>query len=254
MAHVLFVHGMFMTHRCWSGWVQRFGDAGHTCHAIDWPGREGTPAELRANPPELLKTLTLNDIVESVAERVRGLPEPPWLVGHSLGGLVVQRLLDQGLGRAGVAVDAAPPQGVFAPSWSFITTNSAIFWPSSAPINPTVKWFSNAFYNTGTAEEVLAVHTTHAVPESRVAGRGGTSAHGKLSYGERAPLLLTAGGSDRTIPPVITKAIHKAHTSRCPEGTVTDLRQYEGRSHYIIGETGWEEVADDCLEWLAALR
>jgi pimeloyl-ACP methyl ester carboxylesterase len=44
--------------------------------------------------------------------KARMLPEPPFLIGHSMGGLVVQMLLDRGFGAAGVAISSAPPRGV----------------------------------------------------------------------------------------------------------------------------------------------
>ncbi len=31
--------------------------------------------------------------------------------------------------------------------------------------------------------------------------------------------------------------------------TVTDYKEFEGRSHYIVGQDGWEEVADYALAW-----
>src|ERR687892_2131810 len=37
---------------------------------------------------------------------------------------------------------------------------------------------------------------------------------------------------------------HYRHTS-----SITDYKEFPGRSHYTVGQDGWEEVADYALEW-----
>ena len=65
--------------------------------------------------------------------------------------------------------------------------------------------------------------------------------------GTRAPLLITAGGQDHTVPAAISRSTHKLyrHTS-----AVTDLREFPDRGHSLTIDHGWEEVADATLEWL----
>ena len=62
----------------------------------------------------------------------------------------------------------------------------------------------------------------------------------------RAPLLFIAGGADNLMPPSVNQsnAKHYRHTS-----AITDYKEFPGRSHYTLGEDGWEEVADYALEW-----
>jgi hypothetical protein len=66
---------------------------------------------------------------------------------------------------------------------------------------------------------------------------------------ERAPLLFIAGGDDNLMPPAVNEsnAKHYRHTK-----SVTDYKEFPGRSHYSIGQEGWEEVADYALEWVTA--
>ena len=51
-------------------------------------------------------------MIEHYAAIIAKLAAPPILIGHSMGGAVVQVLLDRGLGAAGVAIDPAPIKGV----------------------------------------------------------------------------------------------------------------------------------------------
>jgi len=67
-----------------------------------------------------------------------------------------------------------------------------------------------------------------------------------VDYGrtDRAPLLIITGEIDHVVPPVIGRAIVKKYTS----GTV-DYREFAGRTHRIVSQAGWEEVADYALAW-----
>lgn len=63
---------------------------------------------------------------------------------------------------------------------------------------------------------------------------------------DRAPLLLVAGGKDHISPPVVVKA--NFHLFR-KSTAITEYIEYPERTHYTVGQAGWEEVADNCLEW-----
>jgi alpha-beta hydrolase superfamily lysophospholipase len=64
----------------------------------------------------------------------------------------------------------------------------------------------------------------------------------------RAPLLLVAGGKDHVAPAAVTKANFNLYKKSL---AVTDYKEFPDRSHFTIGEAGWEEVADYALEWAA---
>lgn len=121
---VLFIHGMYMTPLCWEAWLDRFLSKGLTALAPGWPGRELPVASLRQNHPDpALAALTLSDIVDHYTRIIQTMAHKPRVVGHSMGGLVTQILLNRGLVDAAVAIDSAPPQGVLSAQWSFIKAN-----------------------------------------------------------------------------------------------------------------------------------
>ena len=74
-------------------------------------GRAGHGRRDRSHP-EQVAGKGINDVVEHYAQIIRGLDSPPVVIGHSFGGLIVQRLLGEDLAAAGVAIDAAPVKGV----------------------------------------------------------------------------------------------------------------------------------------------
>ena len=59
-------------------------------------------------------------------------------------------------------------------------------------------------------------------------------------------MLFIAGGDDNLVPPAVNESNvkHYRHTR-----SVTDYKEFPGRSHYTVGQDGCEEVADYALEW-----
>ena len=117
---IVLIHGMFMNPLCWEKWIPYYQAKGYRVLAPAWPGRDKSVEELHKNHPDPeLPKLKLNNVVEHTASFIQGLNEKPALIGHSMGGLVVQLLLQRDLAVAGVAIDPAPPAGVFTTAFSF---------------------------------------------------------------------------------------------------------------------------------------
>lgn len=248
---VLFIHGMFMNASCWEKWIPRFEAAGYSCVAPSWKFHEGDPATLRAQHPNLaLGKLTLEDVVTQCGEIARTRNEKPIIIGHSMGGLVTQILLNRDVGAGGVAIDSAPPRGVFTLSWSFLKSNFPIINPLESvdqPVAMTFEHFQYAFVNTMPEAEQKAAYDRYVVPESKRVGRGGFEAVAQLDFAKtRVPLLLTAGSIDHIIP----ASLNRANFAKYGGASNVAFKEFEGRTHFLIGQRGWEEVADYVLGWL----
>lgn len=61
-------------------------------------------------------------------------------------------------------------------------------------------------------------------------------------------MLLISGKEDHTVPDVTTRSTFKQYRN---SSAVTELKQFEGRGHSLTIDSGWREVADATLEWLA---
>src|SRR4029450_10844317 len=68
---------------------------------------------------------------------------------------------------------------------------------------------------------------------------------------DRAPLLLIAGEADHAMTPAIVRRTFRA--SRPPPAR-PELRPFPGRTHWLIAQDGWEEVAQGCLDWIGSLQ
>jgi len=69
-----------------------------------------------------------------------------------------------------------------------------------------------------------------------------------LAKADRAPLLLIAGGKDHVIPPQVVEKQYKSYTT-AKSRAVVEYEVFAGRSHGIINQPGWQEVADAALDF-----
>jgi pimeloyl-ACP methyl ester carboxylesterase len=111
-ATVVFIHGAWLTPASWDRFRGRFEARGYETIAPPWPFNDRPIEELRRAPDPGLAQLTIGKLADHFEELVRALPEPPILVGHSFGGLLVQKLMDRGRGSVVVAIDPVPPRFV----------------------------------------------------------------------------------------------------------------------------------------------
>ena len=249
---IVFVHGAFVSKRCWEAWVRRYEAQGYTCIPTAWPGRDKPVAELKAtsNDP-VLSALTLQDVADHLDRTIRALPEKPVIMGHSFGGLLTQLMLQRGLGAAGVAIDSVPPQGVLTLKWSFVRSLWPVITPFASISQPYYMPFTHFQYTFGndlSLEEQRAAYDAEIVPESRRLARGGLSSAARVDFKRRRPpLLLIAGEKDHIMPASLNRSNYRRYLK---SPSVTDFKEFPGRAHYsVIGGPGWEEVADYALSW-----
>jgi pimeloyl-ACP methyl ester carboxylesterase len=254
--NVVLIHGLWMTPLSWEGWKARYEARGYTVHTPTWPRMEAGLEAIRADPSRL-GGLGIAEIVEHHAAVIAALPEAPIIMGHSFGGLFTQLLLDRGLGAAGVGVDAAQIRGVLPLPLSTLRSVGHILanplkFNGLAELSP--RQFHYAFANTLSEEEAKAVYDRFYIPgPARPLFEGGLAnfnpkAATKVDTrrDDRAPLLLMVGEEDHIVPPAIARANHRLYRH---SSAITELKEFAGRSHYIAGEAGWEEVADYALDW-----
>ena len=125
---IVLIHGLWMTTLSWEHWVSRYQARGYRVLAPNWPGMDAGIEDLRRNPAVIAR-LGVTEIADHYDHLIRTLDPPPVIIGHCLGGLIVQILLDRGLGAAGVAIDPAPAEGVRKPSFSMPRSTKAACMP-----------------------------------------------------------------------------------------------------------------------------
>jgi len=251
---ILLVHGAWVTTECWSGFCSLFEKKGYEVIVPAWPYMDKSVDELRRNPDPRITAITIKDLVDHFDAIIRTLPEPPILMGHSFGGLIVQMLLDRGLGAAGVAIDAGPPRGVL-PSATAVQSAAPVLlaWNGwNRILSMSFKSFSNTFANTLPAAQQQSAFAAYIVPApGRIYFQAALGIGNGVNYNnpKRPPLLLIAAVEDRTCTTSMVRAMFKKHSS-APRRT--DIMEFPNRSHWLIAEPGWEEVAGAALKWSEA--
>ncbi|MEN3313139.1 MAG: hypothetical protein V7645_2468 [Actinomycetota bacterium] len=253
---IVLIHGAWMTPRSWESFRGFYAQHGYRVLTPPWPRLEGEVEEIRRDPSEMAG-LGIAEIVDGYERIIRQLDNPPIIIGHSFGGLFVQMLLDRGLGAAGVAIDAAAPRGVLRLPFSQIKALSPVLLnpanvKRAVPLN--FEQFHYAFANTMTEREARAAFQLNAIPApGRIVFQAGLAnlnprAVTKVDYrnNRRAPLLLIAGSEDHIVP----ASVNRANLRKYRRSTATtNFVEFPGRSHLIVAQTGWEEVAEHALSW-----
>jgi alpha-beta hydrolase superfamily lysophospholipase len=253
---IVLIHGLWMTPRCWEGWVDRYESRGYDVLAPTWPGMDVDIDQFRRDP-SAVAGLGLTEIVDHYDGIIRQLERAPIIMGHSFGGAIVQLLLDRGAATVGVAIDPAPVKGVLrlplpALRSAFPVLRNPANRNRAVPLTPAE--FHYGFTNTLTEDESQAVYERQHVPgPGRLIFQAATAnlnPHAAtkvdLHNDDRAPLLVIGGGSDHTVPPSLSREVAKRQSK---SKALTGYREFPGRSHYTLGQDGWEEVADYALEW-----
>ena len=253
--NVVLIHGLWMTPLSWEPWANHYTERGYSVYAPSWPGMERDVRALR-HAPESYADIGFKQIVDHYEKLVIDLEHAPLLIGHSFGGLVVQALLDRGLGCCGVAIASAPIKGIWTLPYSTmrVVTPQLLTMHNHRCAALTPAQFHYAFMNTSSREESFLTYQRYAVPApDRVLLQTELANFNPFAEtmvntrrNNRAPLLLIAGSKDHLIPPRIVKANFHAYRHST---AVTEYKEFPGRTHFVIGQSGWEEVANFALRW-----
>jgi pimeloyl-ACP methyl ester carboxylesterase len=248
---IMLVHGAWLNAKSWEGFKARYEAKGFTVVAPSWPHDDRSPAELRNNPDPALANVGMNEILARYEAEIRKLPEDPIIIGHSFGGTITQFLLDRGYGVAGVAIDPAPTSGVLV-GWNTIKSTLPVFlsWGSwHRVMTMSREFFRTRFAQTVPAGEADALYDRYIVPNpGKMYWDGLLNAAGKITWASktRAPLLLIGGSVDMIAQAEMTKAIYEKQKLASSH---TELKIFEGRSHWTCIDLGWEQVADYALDF-----
>lgn len=250
---IVFIHGNFVNNASWAEWKRHYEQKGYTVYTPANPGHDGDPAALRTTVhPDLTKTGFI-DVVNNLRTLIHSLPEKPLVIGHSMAGMAAMKLVEMGEAAAGVSIDGAPPKNVFPPFQTLKTVLPAFgFFSFNKYFMGSRKWYDNAFFNTLPEAERKKAFEQFAVPESyKVSRELVLNSFSNIDFKKpHVPLLFIGGGSDHIFPPALTKSIAGKYSDSNSHVTV---KIFDGKSHFICGEPGWQQVADYVLDWYEKL-
>ncbi len=247
--HIVFIHGMFGGAWCWEHYVPLFEKAGYSCST---PALRYHELPLNEQPHARLGTVSVADYVADLKQYIQSLPHQPILIGHSMGGLLVQLLLEQGVGRAGVCLTPASPRGIMALSPSVLRSFWGIlktwrFWKQA--VRPSFKEVQFGMLNLMLPTQRWPVYQRFGWESGRAIfeiglwplDRQKTTAINPAKV--TVPLLFVGARYDRVTP---IWAVEK----NCQQYSTAELMVLENHAHWVLGEPGWKNIVAKILDWL----
>jgi pimeloyl-ACP methyl ester carboxylesterase len=238
---LLFVHGAWHGAWCWDEhFLDLFADKGYRALAVNLRAHGGRPST------KPLHKHSTADYLDDVVEVADGLPSPPVLIGHSMGGYVVQKYLESREAPAGVLVASAPTRGALPFLLRWIGQRPAriarsLFTGNSLALLNTPELCRDKMFSPHTPESDVIRYTALLQNESR---RATPDMLFQLPKPDRvsAPMLVLGAEDDNCFTPREVHATARAYR--------TEARIFGGMGHDMMLEPGWETVAKYIDEWL----
>lgn len=251
---VIFIHGAFVHVSGWEPWQAYFESKGYKTIAPPWPSKEAPPAVLRSQHPDSpIAKLHLAQVINHYADIIKELPEKPIIIGHSLGGLITQVLINRDLGVAGICIHPVPPQGVFPYEFSFLKAgwkSLGLFTSTKKTYLMSLKDWQYAFTNGMSLADQKESYDSAVVPESKLVARDGLTSAASVDFKkDHVPLLFMAGSKDHIMPAHLTYRIFKKYIAN-NKNSITEYKEFKGKNHYVVGLPTWKETADYALNWI----
>ncbi|THF59390.1 alpha/beta hydrolase [Pseudothauera rhizosphaerae] len=238
---LLFVHGAYTGAWCWDEhFLPWFAAQGWTSYAVSLSGHGAS----RRRAP--LDSFSLDDYVADLAEVVAKLPEMPVLVGHSMGGMVVQKYLEQGDAPGVVLMSAVPPQGLMSSAVGLMFKKPNLLVDLNRIMGggqPQLESLLEALFHQPVDDDTLLRYYHLCQPESHRAIWDMTLFNlPRPALMHRPPMLVLGAEHDQLIPPdqvEMTAATYGRRAEILP-----------GLGHGMMLERDWERAARHVAEWL----
>ena len=228
---LLFVHGLGHGAWCWENWQDAAADAGYSSYAVSLRGHGNSGGRLR--------TSRLGHYVDDVIQAATALPAPPVVVGHSMGGLVVQQALARYAFRAAVLV---------APIPAHPAVSSLVAIARRHPLDA-------LRIVVGGSLPLRREYLFHELDDA-MAGAHSDRCGGESPVVQYQLLLHRPAGPALGSPPVLVLAtpddrlVPITGVRRTAERYGADVVEFPGMGHDLMLDARWREPLDAMLDWL----
>jgi pimeloyl-ACP methyl ester carboxylesterase len=240
---LLFVHGAWHAAWCWDEhFLDFFAARGYRAVAPSFRGHGNSPT------PKRLRDCSFADYLDDVVSVARSLPTPPVLVGHSMGGVIVQKYLETNDAPAAVLMASMPPQGYLRSGLRWLRRHPVHFAKltltgRSLAYVSTPELARERFFCAHTPEPLVRRYAARLQEESARSGLDGLVTLPKPDR-VRAPLLVLGAEEDGAV--IRDEVVATARAYR------TEPEFFAGMGHDMMLETGWQAVAERIDGWLGA--
>lgn len=241
---LLLVHGFMVG--AW--WFERFqtllADRGWSSWAVNLRGHDGRRWE------GALGRVTVADYASDALAAARALAERhgvarPVVLGHSMGGLVAQKVAEAGMASAAVLLCPAPPRRILFVTPKMLLGELPHLWATirRRPIAPRRAEFAHMNFNRIPRDEWDALFA-RTVADSSTAGSELLFSRVAVDASRvRCPVLVVGTSDDRFFPPAVVRRVAERYGA--------ELMELAGHAHFLFFEPGWEGSAARIEGWLA---
>lgn len=238
---LLFIHGAYVSAWCWDEhFLPWFAERGWAAYALSLSGHGASRRR------DHLDSYSIDDYVRDVAEVAARLPAPPILVGHSMGGLVVQKYLEHQDAPAIVLMASVPPQGLMGSAVGLMFKKPALLADLNNIMNGTdvdVGSLKDALFHQPVSASALRRYYHLCQPESHRALWDMTLFNlPQPARMHRPPMLILGAEHDHLIPP------DQVYMTATTYGRQAEI--VPGLGHGMMLEQDWERVAERMAGWL----
>ncbi|MFO1153457.1 MAG: alpha/beta fold hydrolase [Rhodospirillales bacterium] len=242
---LLFVHGAYSGAWVWDQhFLPYFTARGYAAHAISLRGHG------KSEGREQLLFARLRDYVADVEQVMATLDRPPVLIGHSMGGLVVQKILHRRPVTAAVLMASAPPHGMIPSMFGMAFTNPGLFRELALlqAFGPEAAGELNirrSLFGDDTPDADVSRYMHRFQPESSLVVLDLMGLDLPPSIPSlHLPVLVLGASEDCFVFPSAIEAT--ADTYR------TQAEIFAGMAHAMMLDHHWRKVADRIAAWLPA--
>ncbi|MDD4096176.1 MAG: alpha/beta fold hydrolase [Oscillospiraceae bacterium] len=239
---VLFVHGAYHDARCWSEFfLPYFAQNGYPSYAVSLQGHGSSQTQKRLN------ALRISDYVKDVAQVAGDMPIPPILIGHSMGGLVVQKYLEKHCAPSAVLMSSLPVGGIFRSAIRMAKNHPSAFFRSVLTMDlhhfiGSTRLARESFFSEDIDPEDLDKYFSRLQNESFLAFQDMLILNLPHPRKINTPLLVLGAANDRVFSTKEAGKTAKAYDAQ--------IRIMENMAHDMMLERDWRKVADHILDWL----
>ena len=239
---LLFIHGTLHTAACWDAhFLDYFAQHGFASHAVNLRGHG------KSEGREELRWTRIADFVEDVANAVRQLPSSPVLIGHSMGGFIIQKYLENHDAPGAVLLSSPSPAGLLPTAirsarrqpWAFAKVNLTL---SLLPLIATPQLVGEAFFSSDLPEEQLVEYWKQTQDDSFRAFLDMVALDLPKPAKVKTPVLVLGVARDNMIAPREIEATARAYNTQAV--IIPDV------AHNSMLEQRWQSVAERILDWL----
>ncbi|MGP0058939.1 MAG: alpha/beta hydrolase [Beijerinckiaceae bacterium] len=241
---LLFVHGAWHGAWCWDqGFLDRCVTRGFEVHALSLRGHCGSAGH------ERLRWNRIKDYVEDVAAVAAQLSSPPVVIGHSMGGFVVQKYVERHAAKAAVLIASVPPHGAFGALFRLLLKDPLgvlkvnATW-SLKPVVATPEKARSLFFSPTMPEGQALRYFSLLQDESYLGFLDMLLFDLCNPAAVKVPILVLGGADDIIFPSHVTEAVAKSYHSR--------PIIFPGMPHDLMLEAGSVKVTDTIIDWVEA--